>query len=59
MKEWFKKMTSRKWLMAVAGIVIVWVNPTIDAKHLMAMLGLPGLFIIMEGLKDFKNQIKG
>ena len=53
-----KKLTSRKLLLALAGALVVYLNPSVDIKTLLTMLGLPGLYIIMEGLKDtFKKQV--
>ena len=58
MKELLKKYSSRKFLLAVAGIVVVLVNPQLSAKTLCAILGLPSLFIVMESIKEtFKKEL--
>jgi hypothetical protein len=46
----------RKWILAIASIVIVELNPTLSLKTIASILAVPSLFIIFEGLKDIKNK---
>lgn len=49
MKDWIKKFGSRKFMVLVAGMVLVILNPSISAKTLLA---LPGLYIVMQTVQD-------
>jgi hypothetical protein len=55
MKDILKKwLGSRKFVLAVLGGLIIYLNPSINAQQLAGILGLPGLYIVIEGLKDLK-----
>ena len=47
-----QKYLSRKFLLAVAGTILIVLLKPESAKQAAEIIGLPSLFIIIEGIKD-------
>ena len=52
MNKIYKFVGGRKFLLVILAIGAAHLNPEASTKELVAVFGIPGLFVLVEGIRD-------
>lgn len=58
MRKIFDFLGGRKFTLVVFAVIVTLINPTVNVQDLLKILGLPSLFVLVEGIRDIVEAAK-